>query len=388
MARPATELTVALALAGVFLSGCAAFTTMCRGTGPAPATRPVPVAGTPWFDWKGVLHCHSHFSHDSEGTLAEIADAARVAGLDFLVMTDHQTDAAIAEGTRGMAGDTLFLVGAEVRTPQGTILAFPLIRPLRRWQSAPALVAEARAQGALAFLGHAEATRAWEVPGIAGVEIVNLHAGATAASRAGLLLGGLFLPLRSLMEQTCQRDAELFANWDRAALRRHPLTAIGGNDAHANIRLLGPLGLTVANYREVFLTLSTHVLAERLDEAALVAAFAAGRTYACFDVFGEGWGFDYRAIRGEQVFPPGASVPASADLRLEVRAPADARLRLLRDGRLVREQAGRTLAEAGPAPGVYRVEVWTRHGTPWIFSSAIRIEPRAPGAVAPAGTGP
>ncbi len=141
-----------LALAALLGTGCAAFTTM---DGPSVKTygdQPRRVAGTDLLNLKGAVHCHSYLSHDSEGTIEEIAEAAAVAGLDFVAMTDHRTDEAIHQGYRGRIGRTLFLVGAEVRTPQGTLLAFPLHAPLRRWMSAGALVAEARRQGAATFI--------------------------------------------------------------------------------------------------------------------------------------------------------------------------------------------------------------------------------------------
>lgn len=351
---------------------CSAVTTIFASE-PATTTRPLPVPGTELFDYKGVIHCHSYLSHDSDGTVEEIRAACRAARLDFLVMTDHQTDASIRDGVRGRLDDTLFLVGAEVRTPQATILAFPLTKPLRRWQNANALVAEARKQGALAFLGHAERTNDWNVDGIAGVEIVNLHAGAAAANRVTMVAAGLLLPLRTLFQQMCRRDANVFAQWDAQLAQRHPLTPIGGNDAHASVRVFGPLGGTIGTYREVFHTLTTHVLAPRLDEAELLAALRAGRAYTSFDLFGDGTGFDFRATVAGAVHLPGATVEASKALRLVVRTPALASIRLWRDGVQVLEEAGTGLVCEAPEPGVYRVEVYTRGGAPWLFSSSIRV---------------
>jgi hypothetical protein len=72
----------------------------------------------------------------------------------------------------------LWIVGAEVRSNRGTVIAFPLARPLRRVFDLRALLAEAKGQGALVFMAHAERTQAWDTLGFDGVEIVNLHAGA------------------------------------------------------------------------------------------------------------------------------------------------------------------------------------------------------------------
>lgn len=371
--------TLLLLVAWMPFGACAAVTTVLPARERAPHP-PQPVAGTPFVDCKGIVHCHSLLSHDSRGTVAEIEDACRDAAIDFVVMTDHQTEASIRDGVRGVVGDTLFVVGAEVRSPQGTLLCFPLLRPLRHFQHPALLAKEAAAQGGLAFVCHGEA---WKLPfaghGLAGAEIVNLHAGAMSANKLGTLATGLFLPMRSLCERICRRDDDVFRAWDAALAAQHPFTPIGGNDSHANVRVFGPLGGTIGTYRETFLTLSTHVLAERLDEASLVAAFAAGRTYVSCDVFGEGTGFDFRALAADgTVHVVGDSVSIASRPRLQVTAPAVGRIRLLRDGVEVHARTARTLAVQEVPPGVYRVEVTTPAGEPWLFSSSIRVLAEAP----------
>jgi hypothetical protein len=59
-----------------------------------------------------------------------------------------------------------------------------------------------------------------------------------------------------------------------------------------------------------------------------------------------------------------------------VAAPADARLRLLRDGSEIAGGAGRTLEAEIEAPGVYRVEALRhKHGRErtWILSNPIYL---------------
>jgi hypothetical protein len=360
------------------LGGCSVFTTMYSTPGPRPDVHPLPVAGTDLFDWKGIVHCHSYLSHDSKGTIAEIAAACRKASVDFVAMTDHQTDASIRDGQRGMVGDTLFMVGCEQRCPQGTIMAFPLTTPIKRWQHAGLLIKDTEAQGGVVFICHAELWKSWDLTGLTGltgVEIVNLHAGVMAPNKIGTLLTGIFLPLRFLFERICWRDAEVFRQWDLQLAARHPFTPVGGDDAHANVRLLGPLGGTIGNYQEVFLTLSTHVLAPHLTEADLVQALRLGRTYVSFDIFGEGAGFDFRAIGRDGVHMGGATVAAADDLRLSVHSPQPGQIQLWRDGAIVQQAEDDVLEVRAPAPGVYRVEVRTRYGSPWLFSSSIKVTP-------------
>lgn len=367
---------IALAPLLPLLPACSIFTTMLWPVGGFPDQRPLPVAGTTLFDWKGVVHCHSYLSPDSEGTVEEIRAACESAHIDFLVMTDHQSEASIAKGVRGKLGNTLFLVGSEVRAPGGgSMLSFPLQKPLRRWVNRGAMVAEAGRQGAIVLIGHAEEWKDWDVPGLAGVEIVNLHAGARGASKVKIALTLLFLPMRCLMGAVSVADPKVFANWDAQLQKHHPLAPVGGADAHANVHAFGPLGGTLGTYREFFLAISTHVLAETCDEASIVEAVKKGRTYVSFDVFHEGSGFDFRAVDGEGIHLPGDTVHASPRLALSVRTPAHGEIQLLRDGKVVSRKRAQELVLQNPAPGIYRVQVFTSSRRPWLFSSTIRVRP-------------
>ena len=61
------------------------------------------------------------------------------------------------------------------------------------------------------------------------------------------------------------------------------------------------------------------------------------------------------------------------------RAPLPVRWRLVRDGKVVSEAAGRTLDEPVTGPGNYRVEAWlTVAGEPtiWILSNPVYVRPQ------------
>lgn len=363
-----------LTIGSMLLGACSAFTTL-HPASPATERAPRPVPGTPWVDYRGVVHCHSYLSHDCDAPVERIAAACRETGIHFLVMTDHQSEASLRDAVRGMVGDTLFLAGAEVRSVHGTLLCFPLQRPLRRFQHPALLAREAAEQGGLAFVCHGESWRLpFDIEGMHGAEIVNLHAGAMTAGALGTVATGVFLPMRSMCERICVRDERVLTAFDRALQTRHPFTPIGGDDAHESVRLFGPLGGTLGTYRELFLTLTTHVLAAGLDEASIVDAFRRGRTYVSFDVFGDGTGFDFRAVdeRGA-VHVGGATIDPGGDLLLCVSTPSAGQIRLLRDGELVVARLGTQLELRDPACGVYRVEVATETGRPWLFSGSIKV---------------
>src|SRR3954468_6173565 len=60
-----------------------------------------------------VIHVHPNHS-DGSGTVAQIARAARRAGIDVVLLTDHDTLAAKRAGEERWYDDVLVLVGEEV----------------------------------------------------------------------------------------------------------------------------------------------------------------------------------------------------------------------------------------------------------------------------------
>jgi hypothetical protein len=96
---------------------------------------------------------------------------------------------------------------------------------------------------------------------------------------------------------------------------------------------------------------------------------------------GDPTGFDFHAVAGGQG-PSGRSVPMgderpwSPGLRLQVRSPLPATIRLLRDGSVEALAEGHTLEAPASRPGVYRVELWlTLDGErrPWIYSNPVYL---------------
>ena len=321
------------------------------------------------------MHCHSYLSHDSKGKVEAIAAACESVGIDFLIMTDHQTPHSVSRGARGVVGKTLFVVGGELRTPDGTLIAFPLRHYVRPKPTTQEVVDDVHSQDALAFVCHAERFQPWGTRGLDGCEVVNLHAAAIAADKPAMLIAGIFSTPRALFEVLCKRPDAILARYDQELAARHPFPLIAGNDAHENIQIFGPLGGTVGTYEELFKVVTTHVLAEKLDEGSLVTAFRRGRTYIAFDLFGDTTGFRCVVEGRGQTFTFGDSVPTGDVVRLVVDVPRTAIVRLYRDGTLVQESVGRQASRAHPEPGVWRVEVALEDGRPWILGSPIWVKP-------------
>jgi hypothetical protein len=87
---------------------------------PVPAPRAIAGAGPGWY--RGDMHIHSVHS-DGKRTLAQVAAAAKAAGLDFIASTDHNTSSAGLDWGRWAPADLLVINGEEVTTRGGHWLA-------------------------------------------------------------------------------------------------------------------------------------------------------------------------------------------------------------------------------------------------------------------------
>ena len=102
--------------------------------------------------WKVETHCHTSASPDGLNTPAEIVAAARRRGLDKLIITDHNTIRGALEAQE-QAPD-LVIVGEEVLTQEGEILAFFVSEEVPAGLPAREAIARLREQGAVLSIAH------------------------------------------------------------------------------------------------------------------------------------------------------------------------------------------------------------------------------------------
>ncbi|HXG61176.1 MAG TPA: hypothetical protein VNO22_07380 [Planctomycetota bacterium] len=265
----------------------------------AGSCAPAPAPARPLREFRGIVHCHTLYSHDSRGTYEEILAAARAARIDFVCITDHppKGDAgrSLREGWRGMREGVLFIQGHELAG--SNLLALGIREPVPSG-SIPERIAAIRRQGGVALVSHPEEVRDWETYRQAdGMEIYNVHA---AWKRRQGDLGFYAQALRMLKEDPerifrllQQLDPEVQARWEEAA-RGRSFAAVAGNDAHQNVRLGG---LQVDPYERSFRFVSTHVWAEDRTEESILEAIRRGRCHVAF------------AAEGPPPEPPGGPVP-------------------------------------------------------------------------------
>jgi hypothetical protein len=318
-------------------------------------------------DLSCVVHLHSLHS-DGTGTVDEIARAARGAGVDVVLLTDHDTMAA----EPGYYGDVIVLVGEEV-SPKGQnhYLAFGLEEPIdHRGMDAADIVRAVKAAGGFGFAAHPfskgserfrQKPMAWtDLSAVDGIEVWSFVT--DVAERITSIPEALRFLLRPERYATGPPEENL-REWDRLNGERRVI-AIGGVDAHQfGKRIFGRWVIRLMGYGRTFRQLRTHVLLEELpdgdldhDRALVYDALREGRSYIAVDHLAAPAGFAYWDDDGS----------------LRVRLPRPADVRLVCDGREVARTSGAELDHGVDRPGAYRVEA-RLDGRVWILSNPIRM---------------
>ena len=386
-----------------------------------------------FYDYAGAMHVHSTYS-DGAGTVEEVAAAASRAGLDFVALCDHSSLQARADGKDGWRGRTLVLIGTEITTDAGHLLALGVPDSfLPAPHEAEAAQTAIRESGGLGFVAlpcdlkdHWRDFRRMQ-DGI-GLEVFNL----SAIARTKINLPGLLEVWRRYNSRAPQRAFSMVAArpvpelrvWDALTAAPGPglpprrVVGIGSLDAHAVMKF-GGRSYPFPTYEETFRTLRTHLLTSEplsggesprrdaaandsaaKDSALVYSTLALGHCYMAYDNYADPTGFTFEArpassgsggaappsaLMGDALTLPAQSGSNSGGLMLTAQAPRTRSLvRLYRDGRLVAAARGGRLDYAVPGPGVYRIEVYLyrrRIGSvvfgarPWIFSNPIYVQP-------------
>jgi hypothetical protein len=342
----------------------------------------------PLHDYKGCLHVHSTYS-DGDATLPEILDAAREAGLDYLVLSDHTTLQARDDGWEGWHDGVLLAVGTEINAGRHHCMALGLheLDGARCTRTAERLEA-IRRDGGLAFVVHPRPVHKplfkvwvpgwtdWHLDTFQGIEIWPYLHDWIRSLRPWNFLSHCRQPDRWVRGP----EPAVLRHWDELGRRRR-CVGLGALDNHARrlpFRRWGPALIEVFPHAYAFRTVRTHLVSPEPfsgtagDLSRVYSLLAEGRCYVSYDLLADATGFRFWAERGGLAAQMGDEVAAGEPFDFHASCPADAELRLLRDGQPVATARGRELAARDAVPGVYRVEA-RLDGRPWIFSNPIYV---------------
>ena len=345
------------------------------------------------------LHMHTVYS-DGSGTHPELGRAALKAGVDILLVTDHNI---LVEGVNGYFRDgkkrVLLLAGEEIhdqiRDPQKNhLLVFGTESELSTLADNPqSLINAVKESGGLCFIAHPfdPAMPAfgetdiswvdWEINGYTGIELWNGFSEFKSVAHGKWdAIAFAFLP--DFIPHSPLRETIL--RWDELTLKGQRVVAIGGSDAHALHMALGPFKKIIFPYEYHFSTINTHVLTPsplngdvHRDRNMVLQALAAGHCYVGYDLPTPTRGFHFSANSNEINAIMGDELLSSGTITFQAKLPSVCEIRLVMNGRVIKEKHGETLIFISDKKGVYRIEAYKQYLGKlrgWIFSNPIYVK--------------
>jgi hypothetical protein len=348
------------------------------------------VPGPPLLhDLACVIHAHSRHS-DGTGTIPQVAAAARRAGVDAVLITDHDTLAGLPE--EGWYDSVLVLVGEEISpADRDHTLAFGLAHPVpHRGRDAAGICAAVAAAGGISFAAHpfSRGSEAFprfgsgtphtglDAPDLTGLELWSFVTDSAESLTGVRQVAGFVASPGRFLTAPPQRNVDA---WDRLCERRR-LVAIGGVDAHQiGIRVGNRVPLRLMSYARSFGHLRTHVLCEQLptgrledDRAQVLAALRDGRCYLAVDSVAPARGFAFWAESADGAVAAMGSEAPAGEWTLKARLPRPATLRLLTGGHEVSSADAAELDVTVREPGAYRVDARLGERA-WILSNPVYL---------------
>jgi len=360
---------------------------------------------------RGTFHFHSHFSHDSVGTLEEIVLAAKATGTQIIGLTEHPSRAVdvVAENVKGWHDGIYFLAGTESKNQL-------------HW---PGHEAEAE----LRFVCHPEEVPTFDLTLYEGMEIYNTHSDVKDEPISALIVA-MLLNLSTVQKHPeaafcsfLDYPQDFLARFDRLTAHTR-FAGIAGNDSHQNQRL--KLVAHADGSIEAFDGTNEQVWkAEGLKAKLLMAALGQSnpptekkiladvqldpyetsmRHVGTFLQLKDGQAINEhsvrealrqgRAILGFELIAPltavgfwveqaGSPIGTVGDdiawregLSLRVELPLAAEIRIVRNGKTYRVAKSDTLEMKSLPAGVYRLEAFQQlagQRYPWVLSNPIYV---------------
>ncbi len=350
-----------------------------------------------------VLNSHMHTRYsDGTGSHADIAAAAMKAGVDAVIVTDHNL---LVNGPSGYYKDgnrrVLLIIGEEIhdqsRKPQKNhLLVFGASREMSMYAYDPqSLIDEVAKAGGISFIAHPVNPAAppvhqediswvsWDVHGFTGIELWDFFS--DFRDRIKSMLHGVYFAY--FPQHIVRRPfPEALRRWDELLSTKVKVVAIGGTDAHSYHMHLGPLQRAVFPYEFHFHTINTHILVPRplgtdaaADTAMVLEALRRGHCFIGYDLPASTRGFHFIARGLEGSAEMGDELDGKGGVTIQIRLPLRTECVLFKDGKPSRTWRDNDLCTfITTEPGVYRVEVYIQYLASkrgWIYSNPIYIRP-------------
>lgn len=344
-------------------------------------------------------HVHSFLS-DGHATYQQIANAAAIAGIDCVIITDHNVFIRNKEGYfNAETKNILMLSGQEIHdqtsVPQKNhLLVFNPLMDYSKFADDPKqLIKKINDQEGLSFIAHPVDPELrcigepdiswvdWEARGFTGIELWNGFS--EIKYRSHNLLDVLFFALfpSFLPDRPLPETIKI---WDKLLLSSPPCVAIGGSDAHALPKNGFGIEKTIFPYTYHFSAINNHILLReplspdlKTAKIQIYHAIKSGNLFIGYDLPKNTKGFRFYGQVNNSTVQMGETVQVGDGITFQIVLPMPTECLLVRNGNVIKSwQDTNICTYISKEPGVYRVEVYMpylgkRRG--WIFSNPIYV---------------
>jgi hypothetical protein len=368
-----------------------------------------------------VLHVHSYWSHDSEGTLFDLIPAAKYAGIDFIFLTDHPRGNidTLPRGYKGYYDGILIEPGSE---KQG-FDTWPLDTVIIDWEADKDTISKnIVSKGGLIFYAHTEEPHNWSNTWYQGMEIYHFHTDTKDESITPQIFNFIVNGRKYrhwALRQMFDEQVNILALWDSLNTVRR-IVGFSAVDTHENqnirarylkdgrVEWIGPnanvidtmdvklwnkwllkepdengwiFKWMIDTYKEGFNYITNYVLADTLSVTSLTEHLKSGHLYTAFKSLGDAVGFMYYATYQNDSICGilGDSISLEQVKSLNAVSPLPGQFRLVHDGKTINISSGDIYQYSWAdliEKGAYRIEVRVQlkgKYIPWIYSNPIYI---------------
>jgi hypothetical protein len=342
------------------------------------------------YDYRGVIHCHSTYS-DGTGDMEEIGKAANDAGVDFVMMTDHDQMKPVEDGQEKWNGSSLIICGTEITPDKNHYIVFgdkklkdvDKLRALKPQEVIDAV----NAQGWFGFIAHPDHTGTqkfgipsykwedWGVSHFTGMGLWDLM----TDWQSQLDREDVTMEVYTEFEDWLSGPRiETLKRWDQLNAKGK-VVGIGEIDNHKYKKDYNGTMLEIFPYETAFKTVTNHILLDKpLDKdykkakKQVLEAVKHGALYVSFDWWDDPTEFSFEIDNGKKIAGMGDTIELGEKTELVASFPQEALLNVYKNGESIHEEEADEILVDLTEPGSYRVEAM-RNDIVWILSNNIYV---------------
>ena len=373
--------------------------------------------------YRGALHMHSYWSHDSEGTLYDIIPAAKKNQIDFIFLSDHPHRGldTFPRGYKGFYDGVLVEPGSE----KGGFNVWPLKETIIDWNgNIDSISNKIIREGGIMFFAHSEEHRNWDSPYYQGMEIYNIHTDMLdESSYLPFILNALINKNRYhpwVIREIFDEQVAILTRWDSLNAHRK-VVGFSAVDTHENVNIRAkrlpdgrlqwygpnakPIDTTkvtmwnrwlltepdengwvykmmIDTYDGNFNYVTNFVFSDSLTIASISKHLKKGNHFTAFTGLGDARGFCYYAkdANDSVIGIMGDSLKISNTTSLHAVSPFPGQFRLIHNGRSVYTgtEDGYEFEWSEPVQkGAYRIEVHLKirgKYIPWVYTNPVYFD--------------